>query len=85
MPARVMERNSKLAEAAQTWERIADEYSDNEQVPDALFLAGIARYRLNDYRRGTDHLPTRSAALHQTRRPRPRSFLDRQDSATTGR
>jgi peptidoglycan lytic transglycosylase len=46
---RVMERNNKLADAAQTWERIADEYSDNEQVPDALFLAGIVRYRLNDY------------------------------------
>ncbi|HEX9385995.1 MAG TPA: tetratricopeptide repeat protein [Anaerolineales bacterium] len=47
--ARVMERNGKLAEAAQTWERIPDEYSDNEQVPEALFLAGIVRYRLNDY------------------------------------
>jgi soluble lytic murein transglycosylase len=47
--ARVMERNGRLADAAQTWNRIADEYSDNEQVPDALFLAGIARYRLNDY------------------------------------
>ena len=46
---RVLERNNKLSEAAQTWGRIADEYSDNEQVPDALFLAGIAHYRLNDY------------------------------------
>ena len=46
---RVLERGNKLAEAAQTWERIADEYSDKEQVPEALFLAGIARYRLNDY------------------------------------
>jgi peptidoglycan lytic transglycosylase len=46
---RVMERNNKLADAAQTWERIADEYSDNEQVPLALFLAGIVRYRSNDY------------------------------------
>ena len=47
--ARVMERNNKLADAAQTWERIPDEYSDNEQVPEALFQAGIAHYRLNDY------------------------------------
>ena len=46
---RVMERNNKLAEAAQTWERIADEYSDNDQVSLALFLAGIVRYRSNDY------------------------------------
>jgi soluble lytic murein transglycosylase len=47
--ARVMERNGRLADAAQTWNRIADEYSDNEQVSEALFLAGIVRYRLNDY------------------------------------
>lgn len=46
---RVLERNNKLAEAAQTWDRVANEYSDNEQVPDALFLAGIVRYRLNDF------------------------------------
>jgi len=46
---RVMERNNKLADAAQTWERVPDEYSDNEQVPEALFQAGIAHYRLNDY------------------------------------
>src|SRR5690349_12777635 len=45
---RVLERNNKLADAAQTWERIPDEYSDNEQVPEALFQAGIADYRLND-------------------------------------
>ena len=37
MPARVMERNNKLEDAALTWERIADEYSGSEQVPDALF------------------------------------------------
>ena len=46
---RVLERDGKLAEAAQTWERIADEYSDNQQVPEALFLAGVVLYRLNDY------------------------------------
>jgi soluble lytic murein transglycosylase len=38
-----------LEEAAQTWERVANEYSANESVPLALFLAGIARYRLADY------------------------------------
>jgi peptidoglycan lytic transglycosylase len=46
---RVLERNGKLADAAKTWERVADEYSDNDQVPEALFLAGIVLYRLNDY------------------------------------
>ena len=47
--ARIMERDNRLAEAAQTWERVADEYPGVELVNDALFLAGIARYRLQDY------------------------------------
>ncbi|HLA08157.1 MAG TPA: tetratricopeptide repeat protein [Anaerolineales bacterium] len=46
--ARVIERDDRLEEAAQTWERVANEYSASESVPLALFLAGIARYRLND-------------------------------------
>jgi soluble lytic murein transglycosylase len=47
--ARVTERDGRLEEAAQIWERVANEYSASEQVPDALFLAGISRYRLADY------------------------------------
>jgi soluble lytic murein transglycosylase len=47
--ARVTERDGRLEEASQIWERVANEYSSSEQVPEALFLAGIARYRLADY------------------------------------
>ncbi len=47
--ARVTERDGRLEDAAQIWERVANEYSASDQVPDALFLAGIARYRLADY------------------------------------
>ncbi|HJQ13628.1 MAG TPA: tetratricopeptide repeat protein [Anaerolineales bacterium] len=47
--ARVMERAGSLEEAANTWERIADEYSASEHVPDALFLAGVTRFRLGDH------------------------------------
>ena len=47
--ARVTERDGRLDEAANIWERVAIEYSASEQVPDALFLAGITRYRLEDY------------------------------------
>lgn len=46
--ARVTERNGKLQEAAQIWERVANDYPSSEPVPEALFLAGIARYRLGD-------------------------------------
>ena len=47
--ARVMERDDRLEEAARTWERVADEYPTVEQVTDALYLAGISRYRQQDY------------------------------------
>jgi soluble lytic murein transglycosylase len=47
--ARVTERDGRLEDAAQVWERVANEYSASELVPDALFLAGITRYRLTDY------------------------------------
>ena len=47
--ARVMERAGRLAEAADTWERIPDEYSTSEHVPNALFLAGVTRFRLGDH------------------------------------
>jgi soluble lytic murein transglycosylase len=47
--ARVTERDGRLEEAAQIWERVANEYASSEQTPDALFLAGITKYRLADY------------------------------------
>ncbi|MCC6299916.1 MAG: tetratricopeptide repeat protein [Anaerolineales bacterium] len=47
--ARITERDNRLEEAAQLWERVANEYPGSEQVPLALFLAGISRYRINDY------------------------------------
>ncbi len=47
--ARVTERSGNLEEAAQLWDRVANEYPSSEPVPDALFLAGIARYRLGNF------------------------------------
>ena len=47
--ARVTERDGKLEEAAQIWERVANEYASSELTPTALFLAGITKYRLADY------------------------------------
>jgi len=45
---RILERANRLEEAAQMWERVANEYSGNEQTVTALFWAGITHYRLND-------------------------------------
>jgi soluble lytic murein transglycosylase len=47
--ARTLERNDRLEEAAQVWQRVADEYPDNPQTSLALFLAGIVQYRRGDY------------------------------------
>jgi soluble lytic murein transglycosylase len=47
--ARIIERGNRLDVAAQTWERVATEYPASERAPEALFLAGISRYRLQDY------------------------------------
>ncbi|HET9589233.1 MAG TPA: tetratricopeptide repeat protein [Anaerolineales bacterium] len=46
---RIIERDDRLEEAAQTWERVADEYPGSEHAPLALFWAGIARFRLSDF------------------------------------
>jgi peptidoglycan lytic transglycosylase len=46
---RVLERDNRLDEAAQMWERVANEYPDSEQTATALFWAGIVHYRLNDF------------------------------------
>jgi len=47
--ARLLEQDDRLEEAAQVWQRVADEYPDSTQTSLALFLAGIAQYRRGDY------------------------------------
>jgi soluble lytic murein transglycosylase len=46
---RINERAGKLEDAAQVWARIADEYPGSDLVPQSLFWAGIARFRLGKY------------------------------------
>lgn len=72
--ARVTERNNQLEEAARIWERVASEYPANEQVPDALFYAGISRYRLANYQ---DALTTfqRDLLLSATPEDQARAYL----------
>jgi soluble lytic murein transglycosylase len=47
--ARIQERSGNLDEAAKTWGMVADLYSNNNLVPQALFLAGISRFRNSKY------------------------------------
>lgn len=46
---RIFERGRKLEDAAITWERLAESYPGSEQAVEALFLAGITRYRMGQY------------------------------------
>ncbi len=47
--AGIAERDDRLQQAAELYERVALEYPGDERSPRALFLAGILHYRLEDY------------------------------------
>ncbi len=44
--ARIFERNNSLSKAAETWQRLIDEYPSVEISQRGLFLAGVTDYRL---------------------------------------
>lgn len=47
--ARILERDGRFDEAAQVWQRVANEYPSNQQASTAVFFAGIMQYRQADY------------------------------------
>ena len=47
--ARIMERNNRLAEAANTWEQIMARYPSATNSYRGLFLAGVTYFRIADY------------------------------------
>lgn len=46
---RIAERGGQLTRSVEIWPRVADEYPDSEYAYDAVFLAGISAYRLEEY------------------------------------
>ncbi|RME08531.1 MAG: hypothetical protein D6803_00985 [Anaerolineae bacterium] len=48
---RIAERQGALDDAVELWQRLTVEYPAADQVADAVFLAGIARYRQADFSR----------------------------------
>jgi peptidoglycan lytic transglycosylase len=72
--ARTLERDNRLEEAAQVWQRVADEYPDSTQTSLALFLAGIVQYRRADYQAA---LPIfqRSLLLSTEKEDQARAYL----------
>jgi soluble lytic murein transglycosylase len=72
--ARVLERGGSLDAASQTWARIADEYPSSNLVPRALFLAGIASYRNQDYAQALTHFQ-RSLLFSTQAEDKARAYL----------
>lgn len=46
---RIAEGGGQLTRSVEIWPRVANEYPDSEFAYDAVFLAGISAYRLEDY------------------------------------
>lgn len=46
---RIAERGGRLTRSIEIWPRVADEYPSSEFAYDAVFLAGISTFRLEDY------------------------------------
>lgn len=52
--ARIYEQDGRFDQAAQVWQRVANEYPDYAQAATALFFAGIMQYRQADYSAALD-------------------------------
>ncbi len=71
---RVLERAGRLEEAARVWERLSSEYPDSPDASLALFWAGIARYRLEDYEQALTTFQ-RGVLLSTTPEDQARAYL----------
>lgn len=74
LAARILERDHLLDQAAQAWERVANEYPGSAQAPTGMFLAGIVRYRQADFG-GAREAFTRSLSLAILPEDRTRALL----------
>ncbi|MDK1029701.1 MAG: tetratricopeptide repeat protein [Anaerolineae bacterium] len=72
--ARILERMGRLEEAAQAWQRVADEYPDRPEISQAIFLAGITHYRRGDYHQALSTFQ-RSLLLSPENEDRARAYL----------
>ena len=72
--ARILERDNRLDEAAQTWARVADAYPGNDQAPTGIFEAGIIRFRQGNFQAALDAF-TRSLSLSTQKEDQARAYL----------
>jgi soluble lytic murein transglycosylase len=72
--ARILERDNRLDEAAQIWQRVADEYPTSDQASTAQFEVGITRYRQSNFAAALEAF-TRSLGASLTAEDQARAYL----------
>ncbi len=71
---RIYERGGNLEKAANQWEGIAAQFPSDPGSVDALFLAGVTRYRMKDYQTALDDFQ-RNLILASENTDKARAFL----------
>ncbi|HEY5902366.1 MAG TPA: transglycosylase SLT domain-containing protein, partial [Anaerolineales bacterium] len=72
--ARILERDNRLDQAADTWQRVANDYSTSEQAATAAFEVGIVRYRQSNFAPALEAF-NRSLALALDAEDRARAYV----------
>lgn len=72
--ARILERDNRLDAAAQTWERVANEYPGNSLAGTAMFMVGVTRYRQGSFEVALGAF-TRSLEMTTRAEDRARAYL----------
>ena len=72
--ARILERDNRLDQAADTWQRVANDYSTSEQAATAAFEVGIVRYRQSSFAPALEAF-NRSLALALDAEDRARAYV----------
>ena len=72
--ARILERDNRLDQAAETWQRVADSYPGDSQAGTAVFMVGITRYRQSNFQAALESF-TRSLQISSNGEDRARAYL----------
>ena len=71
---RILERNSNLEGAIEIWRQLSDEYPSYSRSYEAIFLSGIAYYRLNRFDEALNHFQ-RNAILATSKEDKAAAYL----------
>ena len=71
---RILERNDNLEGAIEIWRQLSDEYPSYSRSYEAIFLSGVAFYRLNKYDEALNHFQ-RNAILATSKEDKAAAYL----------